>query len=330
MSTAPLSSVLPSTTDLVSDSRSLDALKRDAHNDPRAAVKKAATQFEALFMQMVLKSMRDATLKSDLMSGGSGEEMATSMFDQQLAMKMASGGTGLAEVLTRQLTQHLPKESSATPNPTPNPTPSPTSSTAAPALAPQVRLDARVLRYAQTAQAGGASISLSPTHGNAAQHDFVQQHLASAQRAQSVTGVPADFIVSQAALESGWGKGEIRHADGSPSHNLFGIKAGAGWRGRTVDVVTTEYENGEAKKVTQKFRAYASYDEAFSDWAQLMRGNPRYGAVLQNGGSASGFAQALQQAGYATDPRYGEKLKAVMNSVLALRGAAVGVPPTVA
>lgn len=287
----PLAALMPSTTELAGDSRSLDALKRDARSDPRAAVKKAATQFEALFMQMVLKSMRDATLKSDLMSGGSGEELATSMFDQQLAMKMASGGTGLAEVLTRQLTQHLP----------PN---------AEPAQA--VRMDARVLRYRETAQIGATAPVTAPP---SAESGFVQQHWASALNAQRATGVPAGFIVSQAALESGWGKGEMRHPDGSPSHNLFGIKAGAGWSGRTVEVLTTEYENGVAKKVTEKFRAYESYAEAFNDWAQLMARNPRYAAVLKNAGDASGFAQALQRSGYATDPNYGDKLMRVMSRV---------------
>lgn len=318
MSTSPLSNSLSTTAELnqlSSDARSLDALKREARNDPHAAVKKAAKQFEALFMQMVLKSMRDATMKSDLMSGGSGEEMATSMFDQQLATKMSASGTGLADVLTRQLTRHLDRVKPASEVGAANET-----SAAAAATSLPVRADARVQRYTATARLGETEPSIPIAKpGGPAQQSFVQKHWDSAALAQRLTGVPAGFIVSQAALESGWGKGEIRHADGSPSHNVFGIKAGAGWQGRTVDVVTTEYENGQPKKVTEKFRAYASYEEAFSDWAQLMARNPRYAGVLQSGGNANQFAQALQQAGYATDPNYGAKLAAVIGTVHASR-----------
>ncbi len=285
---------------LVGDSRSLDALKNESQRDPRAAVQKAAVQFEALFMQMVLKSMRDATLKSDLMSGGASEEMATSMFDQQLAVTLAQGGTRLAQVLTRQLTQHLPGGAHEAP--------------------PAVHMDTRVLRYRQAAQLGAASEAATATTATApaisgGERAFVQQHWASALKAQQATGVPAGFIVSQAALESGWGKGQIRHPDGAPSHNLFGIKAGQGWTGRTVDVVTTEYENGVAKKVTEKFRAYENYEEAFNDWARLMTRNPRYAAALQSGGEPGAFAQGLARSGYATDPNYGEKLMRVMSRV---------------
>lgn len=319
--TSPLSNSLSSSADLnalASDARSLDALKREARDDPHAAVKKAAKQFEALFMQMVLKSMRDATMKSDLMSGGSGEDMATSMFDQQLATQMSASGTGLADVLTRQLTQHLDRVKPASAVGAPNESSSEPSSIAPTSL--PVRADARVQRYAATARLGETEIAAPVAKpGGPAQQSFVQKHWDSAAQAQRMTGVPAGFIVSQAALESGWGKGEIRHADGSPSHNLFGIKAGAGWQGRTVDVVTTEYENGQPKKVTEKFRAYANYEEAFSDWAQLMARNPRYAGVLQSGGNAREFADALQKAGYATDPNYAAKLASVIGTVHASR-----------
>jgi flagellar protein FlgJ len=143
--------------------------------------------------------------------------------------------------------------------------------------------------------------------------------------AERATGVPAKFIVGQAALESGWGAREIRGAAGIPSHNLFGIKAGSQWQGRTVEVLTTEYENGVARKVVEKFRAYNNYSEAFRDWAQLMANNPRYAGVLaqaRGAQDARGFAQGMQRAGYATDPDYGAKLARVINTASALRGAA--------
>ena len=130
-------------------------------------------------------------------------------------------------------------------------------------------------------------------------------------------------MVAQAAHESGWGRREINHADGSPSYNLFGIKAGAGWRGPVAEVATTEYVGGVARKVTAKFRAYASYAESFADYARLMTSSPRYQGVLA-ADSANEFAQGLQRAGYATDPAYADKLTRVINTTLRLQRSQQG------
>ncbi|MEG0820127.1 MAG: flagellar assembly peptidoglycan hydrolase FlgJ, partial [Burkholderiaceae bacterium] len=159
--------------------------------------------------------------------------------------------------------------------------------------------------------------------GKARQRDFVNRVVAPAQAAAQATGIPAQFIVAQAALESGWGRHEIRDpGTGQPTHNLFGIKAGAGWSGRTVAVTTTEYVNGRAEKRVEKFRAYASDVEAFQDYARLLVNNPRYAHVVGRDRSAGEFAHGLQQAGYATDPQYGAKLAAVIRSTQALRSDA--------
>ena len=139
--------------------------------------------------------------------------------------------------------------------------------------------------------------------------------------AERSTGVPAGFIVGQAALESGWGRQEIRHADGRSAHNLFGIKAGPGWRGASVETATTEYVDGRPVKSVERFRAYGSYDEAFGDWAKLMASNPRYAGVLQAGGNLESFARGLQRAGYATDPAYAAKLTRTIGQALSLRAA---------
>jgi flagellar protein FlgJ len=130
-------------------------------------------------------------------------------------------------------------------------------------------------------------------------------------------------MVAQAAHESGWGKHEIRNADGSSSHNLFGIKAGAGWKGKVAQVTTTEVVDGQPRKVVAKFRAYASYDESFRDYAQMMKDNPRYSKVVAAGSSAQGFAQGLQRAGYATDPAYADKLTRVINTTLRMQRASL-------
>lgn len=148
---------------------------------------------------------------------------------------------------------------------------------------------------------------------------FVQQHQAAAKQAEATSGIPASFMIAQAAHETGWGRKEIRHTDGTSAHNLFGIKAGANWSGPTADVVTTEYVNGQPRKMVQKFRAYSSYAESFADYANLMKSSPRYAQVVKAGENAHGFAQGLQRAGYATDPAYADKLSRVINTTLRLQ-----------
>jgi flagellar protein FlgJ len=155
------------------------------------------------------------------------------------------------------------------------------------------------------------------------QSDFVSSHSDAAKAAEQASGIPAAFMVAQAAHETGWGRKEIRTADGGNSHNLFGIKAGAGWNGPTADITTTEWVGGEPQKLTQKFRAYASYDDAFRDYARLLSQSPRYAHVVAEvqgqaptATTAQAFAQGLQKAGYATDPGYADKLGRVINQTL--------------
>jgi flagellar protein FlgJ len=147
--------------------------------------------------------------------------------------------------------------------------------------------------------------------------EFQAKLMPYAQQASQATGIPARFMLGQAALESGWGKREIRGADGTPSHNLFGVKAGGNWKGPVVETVTTEYINGVAHKSVEKFRAYPSYADAFRDYANLLSSNPRYAELMARvakGLDAEGFAQGLQQAGYATDPDYASKLNRIIRT----------------
>lgn len=148
---------------------------------------------------------------------------------------------------------------------------------------------------------------------------FVRKHKEAAKAAESASGIPASNILGQAALESGWGKHEIRMKDGSPSHNLFGIKATSDWKGKVAEVTTTEYIGGVARKVTAKFRAYDSYADAFKDHAKLLSQSPRYSQTVAQADTASGFARGLQKAGYATDPAYADKLTKVINTTLRLQ-----------
>ncbi|NLY65052.1 MAG: flagellar assembly peptidoglycan hydrolase FlgJ, partial [Alcaligenaceae bacterium] len=142
--------------------------------------------------------------------------------------------------------------------------------------------------------------------------DFIDTMAPAANAAAARSGIPASLILSQAALESGWGKREIKDENGQTSYNLFGIKATGNWDGKVVHIMTTEYINGVARKVQQPFRAYDSYEESFADYAALISNNKRYRHVL-TAGNAQEAARQIQKAGYATDPQYANKLIRIMD-----------------
>ena len=272
------------------DVQSLNALRGSAAKDPKGAVREAARQFEALFMQELLKSMRSTTLSSGMLEN-QGSQLGTDMLDTQFAGKMTGMPGGLSDAIMKQLERQMGL--------TPGPIPQAVSANNTP-----VPLD-RLNQPTRLPEKGAAG--------------FVQQHSQAAKAAESATGIPASFMISQAALETGWGRKEIRHADGTSANNLFGIKAGGSWKGAVAEVTTTEYINGQPRKVVAKFRAYSSHAESFADYAKLMKDSPRYQQVLAQGGSAQGFAQGLQRAGYATDPAYADKLSKVINTTLRLQ-----------
>ncbi len=277
------------------DARALDGLRGAAARDPKAALREASRQFEGLFMQELMKSMR-ATTQAGGMLDNEGSKLGTEMLDTQLAGKLTGLQGGLSEAIMRQLERQM----GLSPGPIP-----PTGARASANTSAQP-LD-RLAKPVKIPEKGAAG--------------FVQQHSESAERASAATGIPAAFMLAQAAHETGWGRKEIRHADGASANNLFGIKAGANWRGPVAEVTTTEYIGGVARKVTAKFRAYSSYEESFADYARLMKESPRYAGVVAKAGDASAFAHGLQKAGYATDPAYGEKLSRVINTTLRLQRA---------
>ena len=302
---------------LALDVQGLNELKLGARQSSPEAIKAAAQQFEAVFMNMLMKSMRESTPQDGLFDSEQ-TRMYTSMLDQQLTQRMASRGIGLADVMVRQLSSALtppPGEDVKTPD----------AATAAPDFLLKAAKDLFLKATSDVKASAGLPLnspgqvtppvsaaavrpSVAPAHVEA----FVQRLLPHALTASAATGIPARFMLGQAALESGWGRAEIRAADGQNSHNLFGIKAGGAWRGRTADIVTTEYINGKPHKQVESFRAYDSYADAFRDYANLLRNNARYQNVLAQGHDAVGFAQGLQQAGYATDPNYAQKLMSVI------------------
>jgi len=275
---------------LATDGNNLTALRAAAAKDPKAAAKEVARQFESLFMSELLKSMR-ATIESSGMSDNAGTKLGTDLLDAQLATKMVGRPGGLSDVIARQLERQMGMA----------PGPIPTTSSANTSL-PVISDPQSTPRIPERSAAG-----------------FVQQHSQAAEAASAQTGIPASFMLAQSALETGWGKREIIGNDGSVSHNMFGIKAGANWKGPTVDVTTTEYIGGRPQQVVQRFRAYASEAESFADYARLMKDSPRYAAVVAAGSDAKGFASGLQKAGYATDPAYADKLAKVIDTTLRMQ-----------
>ncbi|MBP7414698.1 MAG: flagellar assembly peptidoglycan hydrolase FlgJ [Giesbergeria sp.] len=285
---------------LAADVRSLNQLKYDAGANNPAATKEAAKQFESLFMREMIKSMREATMKSGLLEGAQGD-LGTELLDQQLSVSMSGLPGGLSEAISRQLSLQM------------GGAPAPVVS--APSTLSLAR-SSQVTAAARTSAADPASAAAANGPAPKGRDDFVQFHETAAERVAKESGIPAAYMLGQAGHETGWGKSEIRHSDGSNSFNLFGIKAGKGWTGKVAEITTTEYIDGKAQKVSAKFRAYDSYEDSFRDYAKLINQSPRYEQARAQTGSAEAYASALQKAGYATDPAYARKLSGAIQSAL--------------
>lgn len=281
------------------DAQSVDKLRLQAKQDPDAALKSVAQQFESIFMNMMLKSMREATPKDGMLDSEQGN-LYTQLFDQQLTQKLSSGkGLGVADMLVKQLTRSGLVASNLNQE-----------KTVPPAIVPdqlkQMETPLPLQKWTERVQ-GAVPAFKNPK-------EFVEKLWPHAVEASKELGIPPHFLLGQAALESGWGKRTIRDRDGQDSLNLFGIKAGAKWSGEVAAAATTEYVNGVAQARREEFRAYGSYADSFRDYAALLKSNPRYQGVLGQDLDAAGFARAMQQAGYATDPMYASKLARVVGS----------------
>jgi peptidoglycan hydrolase FlgJ len=310
------------------DVQGFASLSAQAKASPQAGMKMAAQQFDAVFTQMMLKSMRDATPQDGPFDSHDSATF-TSMMDQQLSQQLSKKGIGVADAMLKQLMRNQGMQVgggasgsgglAGMANALGGSSGGDEGQTAA--------LNALAKAYGN-AQANGqlamgkpysANSALTPPlrgDGSSPKVDaFVDKLAAPAQAASAATGIPARFIIGQAALESGWGKSEIKKSDGSTSHNVFGIKATRDWTGKTVSTVTTEYVNGKAQRTVEKFRAYDSYQEAMTDYASMLKSNPRYAQVLNSSHDVTGFANGMQRAGYATDPHYAKKLLSIMQKM---------------
>ena len=319
------------------DVQGMDSLRRAARRSPDEGLRQVSRQFEALFVGMMLKSMRDAVPASGLLDG-QHTRLYTSMLDQQLAQHLSGRGMRLADSMYEQLRRSLGSDAAAAAPPAGGPGVAagpegararPGHSAAPASEAPAAgaaRSTAIRTAYAApvslapmppsgAAAAGGAVASAEPPRAAAGLparvQSFVERLGDAARTAARATGIPETLILAQAALESAWGRREVRGDDGAPSFNVFGIKADRSWRGPVTEATTTEVIGGVAQKVRARFRAYGSYEEAFADYARFLTGNPRYGRVLGEA-DPTRAAQELQRAGYATDPDYASKLVRVM------------------
>lgn len=288
---------------LYHDFSGLAALKAEAREDQAGATAKVARQFESLFVQMMVKQMRQASFGGGIFDSDR-TRFYQDMYDQQLSLHLSEqGGLGLSEVLTRQLGGSSEQ--------------------------PDVTLGGLEPYWHRPVQApvkpAVGSEQVMATSGSAATSDavetqgtpdspeaFVNQLWDAAEAAASELGLPAEALLAQAALETGWGSHVMNGGNGRSSHNLFGIKADTQWQGGRVKRETLEYESGVAVRKREPFRTYESFEQSFQDYVAFVKQSPRYADALDNAGDPAGYFQALQEAGYATDPAYADKILRVM------------------
>ena len=286
---------------LAIDSRSLDNLKMSVKDNSPASIKAAAKQFEALFMNMMLKSMRQAGGQNGPFDNEQTRTF-TSMLDQQLTQNMSSRGIGLADALVKQLTNNAVSQALSANGESQG---SINASRGINSYLDSLKLEPQTASAAKAESSGSSNV-----------REFQEKLAAHAEEASRATGIPAKFMLGQAALETGCGKKQIKSLDGTESHNVFGMKANSSWKGKTVNAVTTEYVNGVAQRRVEKFKAYDSYSDAFKDYATMLTKNPRYENVIANAKDATSFAYGMQKAGYATDPQYANKLSKIIKQNL--------------
>ncbi|MCL2899824.1 flagellar assembly peptidoglycan hydrolase FlgJ [Brenneria tiliae] len=291
----------------VYDVNAVNSLRRQVKQNDPAALEKVARQFEGLFVNMMLKSMRSA-LPQDGMLNNDQTRLFTSMYDQQMAQDLSAKGLGLAEMIIKQLGQQhndIPADSVGKVA-----MPLDQERLAVSELPPA--LIGEFLRREQQRDNADAQQAAQPLRQTSSQ--FTDRLSIPSMIASLQSGIPHHLIMAQAALESGWGRREITTVDGKPSHNIFGVKASDSWTGKVTEVMTTEFENGRAYKTKELFRVYDSYLDALNDYISLLTKNSRYKPVLE-AKSAEDAAYALQRAGYATDPNYGDKLVQIIGQI---------------
>lgn len=322
LSSASAAGASPPGSTALGDFAGLARLRAQTAQDAPAAQREVARQFEALFIQQMLKSMRAATAGDSLVDSDASRTMRD-FHDQKLAESLSfRGDFGIAQMLLKQI---APDAAAGTAPGTPVPAAGP-----APKLDPNA-LDA--LRRVERIRSDGQLATSTAPVGTAgfrpgSPEAFVREVWPHAQAAAQQLGVAPEVLVAQAALESAWGRSVPMRADGTPSYNLFGIKADKGWQGARVENATTEYVGGQAVREVAGFRAYGSWSESFADYARFVQANPRYRQALASAADSGAYLHELHKAGYATDPGYAAKIKRILGGDAlneALRGMGVNL-----
>jgi len=290
---------------LAADGRSLNNLKFQAGQNSPEAIHETAKQLESLFMRELIKSMREATMKSGMLDNA-GTDLGSDLLDQQLASQMTGLPGGLGDLIAKQLTRQMGGSESDALS---------ADDSALSSLSQFEGLSSRRLPGTKKAaaaktQSDAAAVNAlngSPKYGSH-QTQFVKQQSDIAEKVAKESGIPASYMIGQAGHETGWGQFQIKMKGGASSHNLFGIKADGGWKGKVAEVTTTEFVNGKPEKRLAKFRAYDNYEDAYRDYARLISESPRYAKAREQTGSSVAYANGLQRAGYVTDPDYANKL----------------------
>ena len=339
---------------LFTDLTQLNSLKAKSRIDNGEALREVAQQFEQMFMNMMLKSMREASnsFSEDSYFNSSETQFFQSMLDQQMTSDLADQGKGigLADVIVRQLGGNIeeqnPLANSQALNQAGNQeapgmtleetqamqmrrllaqTYDNSASVAAAAVLSRAVQDTGAEAEAKSAIETKVAEAVSAfTQSDAAQKlpdrfespkEFVEQLLPLAESMAPELGVDPRVLIAQAALETGWGKHITRAPDSqTSSYNLFNIKAGSLWQGETVGVSTLEYVDGIPQRERAQFRAYAGYEESFADYVEFLKTSSRYQQALEQADNPIRYLQELQAAGYATDPEYADKISRIMSA----------------
>ncbi|MFD2168124.1 flagellar assembly peptidoglycan hydrolase FlgJ [Thalassotalea euphylliae] len=298
------------------DLNSLNNIREASHktdaDSKKAALKTAAQQFEAIFMQMLLKSMRKAeeVLESDSPFNSQSTKFYRDMHDQQLAVELSNNGTlGLAELIERQLGggdgDFTPRSVLRTNDDVVRTTNMDSTS--------QNSVPSNIRRV--DTSAAETTVKQTEAYSFEQPKDFVTALTEPAKQAQRKLGVPFEVVIAQAALETGWGKKVIQKNDGSSSNNLFNIKADKRWAGDKTNKDTLEFENGALIKKNEPFRVYDSLKDSVQDYISFLSSGSRYQDALSKPDNVEHFLQGLQKAGYATDPKYAEKILGTLKTV---------------
>ncbi|MFO1435232.1 MAG: flagellar assembly peptidoglycan hydrolase FlgJ [Gammaproteobacteria bacterium] len=300
------------------DFGALAGLRAQARENSPEAAKAVAKQFEALFVQTMLQSMRQASLATGAFDSSQTEQFQD-LFDKQISMDIADrGDLGFAKTLLQQI---APKqEADSRLSALDKFEPRWWQGTHGEPLETVRQLDlAEKISAAVSNKSDGDDVDSSADveaaqRSLSSREEFVRALTPHAEAAAKKLGVDPDILLAQAALETGWGKHMIRGHGGDNSYNLFGIKAGSTWTGDTMKVSTLEYKDGVAKREKAPFRAYDSYAHSFNDYVDFLQSRPRYSNALQKAADPAAYIHGLQKAGYATDPNYANKVLNIMNN----------------